>query len=99
MLVGLLDGTRVALAIGKQERLGAATLGIVEWYYVMPEARGVGVGEAMIRALLGWFEETGCSGVDANALPGDRLSKSFFEAHGFKARLVTMHRSFERGDG
>jgi hypothetical protein len=29
------------------------------------------------------------------ALPGDREAKNFFEASGFKARLLTMHHTFE----
>jgi hypothetical protein len=34
-------------------------------------------------------------GVDGVALPGDREAKNFYEAAGFKARLLTMHRPSE----
>jgi GNAT superfamily N-acetyltransferase len=65
--------------------------------YVVPAARGVGVGEAMMERLLAWFARQGCRGVDAEALPGDRASKSFWEDAGFRARLITMHRDLDDG--
>jgi hypothetical protein len=53
------------------------------------------VGRALLDALVAWFETTGCRGVDINALPGDRATKNVLEASGFKARLITMHRTLE----
>ena len=35
------------------------------------------------------------AGVDATALPGDRLTKNFFESNGFTARLLIMHRRLD----
>ncbi|MBV8949825.1 MAG: GNAT family N-acetyltransferase, partial [Actinobacteria bacterium] len=70
-----------------------ASIGALDACYVEPEARGVGVGRALLDDLVRWFESTGCRGVDAAALPGDRDTKNFFEAAGFKARLITMHRA------
>ena len=60
--------------------------------YVSPEARRAGVGRAMAASLSAWCRSMGCNGVDANALPGSRAVKSFFEADGFTARLLVMHR-------
>ena len=37
----------------------------------------------------------GCIGIDSRALPGDRETKNFFESFGLKARLLTVHRSFD----
>ena len=68
-------------------------LGRVDDIYVMPEARGVGVGEAMIGLLLEWAQHRGCIGVDSLALPGDRGTKNFFETHGMVARAITVHRA------
>jgi GNAT superfamily N-acetyltransferase len=91
--VGTLDDEIVGYAAGRTETLpGGAELGVVEELFVEPGARGVGVGEALIGALLAWFADRGCVGVDTVALPGDRLSKNFFESSGFKARLLVMHR-------
>ena len=60
--------------------------------YVEPEARGVGVGSALLEAAMGWAREQGCFGIDAFALPGSRGTKNFFEAHGLVTRLLTVHR-------
>jgi len=66
-------------------------LGVITELFVEPEARAVGVGEAMIGALLAFCRERKCIGVDARALPGHRDTKNFFEEQGFTARSLTMH--------
>ena len=91
VLVGTIDDAVVGLALGRLDEVGEASLGVVDACYVEPDARGVGVGRAMLDALLTWFEGSGCRGVDASALPGDRHTKNFFEAAGFTARLLTLH--------
>jgi len=55
----------------------------------------VGVGGALLEGLVTWFSTAGCRGVDIGALPGDRSTKNLLEASGFKARLITMHRTLE----
>jgi GNAT superfamily N-acetyltransferase len=91
--VGTIDDDIVGYAMARTERLpGGNTLGVVEALFVESGARDVGVGEALMDALMGWFVERGCTGVDTVALPGDRQSKNFFESSGFKARLIVMHR-------
>jgi GNAT superfamily N-acetyltransferase len=93
LVVGTLDGMVVGYGVGRTEDLGGdEVLGRVEALYVDPPARGVGVGEVVLARLLDWFAGQGCTGVDALALPGDRDTKSFFEAAGFKTRLLVMHR-------
>ncbi|HEX4538981.1 MAG TPA: GNAT family N-acetyltransferase [Acidimicrobiales bacterium] len=92
--VGTVDDHVVGYATGRTETLAGGTeLGVVEELFVESGARGVGVGEALMAALLAWFVDRGCAGVDTMALPGDRLSKNFFESSGFKARLIVMHRA------
>jgi GNAT superfamily N-acetyltransferase len=73
------------------EVAGAARLGRVRELFVDPDARAVGLGEAILGELLAWFREQGCGGVDAMALPGHRQAKNFFEEQGFVARLLVMH--------
>jgi len=91
--VGTLDDQTVGYATGRTATLSGGTdLGVVEELFVEPDARGVGVGESLISALVAWFVDQGCAGVDTVALPGDRLTKNFFESSGFKARLIVMHR-------
>jgi GNAT superfamily N-acetyltransferase len=91
VLVGTVDGAVVGLAVGHVEEVGEAALGVVDGCYVEPGRRGTGVGRALLASLVTWFEASACRGVDAPALPGDRQAKNFFEAAGFKARLLTMH--------
>lgn len=93
VLVGTVDEAVVGLAVGKVDPVGEASVGVIEALYVSPEARGGGVGHALLHAIVEWFTASGCRSVDASALPGDRATKNFFEGTGFKARLLTMHRS------
>jgi ribosomal protein S18 acetylase RimI-like enzyme len=95
VLVGTIDGAVVGLAVGHVDDVGEANLGVVDGCYVEPEACGVGLGRALLDALAGLFASSACRGIDAGALPGDRRTKNFFEAAGFKARLLTLHRPIE----
>ena len=89
LLVGEFEGATVGLAAG---RVGERGVGAVDCCYVRPEARRVGVGGAMLEALVAWFREAGCTEIDAAALPGDRDTKQLYEAAGFTARLLILHR-------
>ncbi len=88
LLVGLFHGSLVGLAAGTIDPTSHE--GRVEICYVEQAARGVGVGRALIEALLAWFKEQRCIVVDALALPGDRESKRLLEAAGFKTRLLVL---------
>lgn len=95
-VVGTVDGVAVGIATGRLEKLrDGQILGVLDDLYVHPEARSIGVGEAMMNQLLAWFAAHGCSGVDAVALPGMRGTKNFFEECGFTARLLVMHHRME----
>jgi ribosomal protein S18 acetylase RimI-like enzyme len=72
-------------------------MGKIEILYVEPEARGIGVGEAIVEVLMEHFDGAGCVGVDAFALPGNRQAKAFFETHGFVTRMLVMHRRARSG--
>ena len=92
VVVGKVDDVVVGYGVGHTEALRDGTvLGVIEEIYVEPEARAVGVGEAVMALLLEWFRASGCSGVDSTALPGLRETKNFFEESGFSARLLVMH--------
>jgi ribosomal protein S18 acetylase RimI-like enzyme len=93
VLVGTIDETVVGFAVGHVDDVGEANLGVVDGCYVEPDARGVGVGRALLDDLVTFFMASACRGIDATALPGDRRTKNFFEAAGFKARLLTLHQS------
>ena len=94
VVVGTIDGAVVGYGAVRLVALhDGAVLGRVTDIYVLPEARGVGVGEAIMEELLDWAGRRGCVGVDSLALPGDRETKNFFETHGLVARAITVHRS------
>lgn len=94
VLAGTVDGYPVGyLRAHIEEVAGGRRLGVIDEVFVEPEARAVGVGEALVAAAMEWCRRRGCAGVDATALPGDRDAKNFFESHGFAARLLVMHRS------
>jgi GNAT superfamily N-acetyltransferase len=93
---GTIDGTAIGYAAGRVELLGDATrIGVITELFVEPDARAIGVGEAMMDLMLTWFVERGCRGVDSFALPGHRATKNFFEDSGFTARLLVMHHRFD----
>jgi GNAT superfamily N-acetyltransferase len=78
-------------AVGVEVLRDGSSLAVISDLYVEPEAREVGVGEALMGAVLEWAASHRCQSVDASALPGDRLTKNFFESNGFTARLLIMH--------
>jgi 8-oxo-dGTP diphosphatase len=71
----------------------APSLAVVDAIFVQPEARGIGLGEALVDEVVAWAASQGCEGIDIPALPGNRQAKAFCEDNGFVARLLTMHRS------
>lgn len=93
VVLGTLDGVEVGFATARCEAVGDHQLGTIESIYVEPSGREVGVGEAMVDAIMDWCAGRGCGGIDAPALPGSRPAKAFFEEHGFVARLLVMHRA------
>ena len=94
--IGTIDDTAVGYATAVLEVLQTGELlGRVLDLYVIPGAREVAVGEALISEVLGWCGEHRCVGIDALALPGNRATKNFFETFGFTARLLVLHRKLE----
>jgi GNAT superfamily N-acetyltransferase len=91
--VGTLDGAVIGYAAARIERLGdGGLLGVLDDLYVEPEARELGVGEALMDHVLDWCRAAGCFGIDSLALPGDRSTKNFFESFGLVARAIIVHR-------
>ncbi|MDQ2754272.1 MAG: GNAT family N-acetyltransferase [Actinomycetota bacterium] len=93
IVVGTIDGYITGFGAGRTDRQGPTAIGVVEALYVEPDARRIGVGEAIIEAMVELWAAQGCQGSDAPALPGNRAAKAFFETHGFIARLLVMHRA------
>jgi GNAT superfamily N-acetyltransferase len=93
VLIGLLGTAPVGFLIARRVGLHDGTgLAEVSELFVEPEARGVGVGAALMDSAIEWARRCGCSGIDAYALPGDRATKNFFESFGLVARAIAVHR-------
>jgi GNAT superfamily N-acetyltransferase len=93
VVVGTLEETILGYGVAVIEDLAdGGRLGRVTDLYVEPGGREVGIGEALMGALVGWCTDEGCIGVDSLALPGDRATKNFFESFGLVARAIVVHR-------
>jgi len=96
--VGTIDDVPVGIATVRVDVLrDGGRLAVVDELFVEPEARGVGVGEAMMDAVVAFAEAQGCLGIDALVLPGNREAKNFFESFGLTARAIVVHRAIEAG--
>lgn len=96
VVVGTIDDTIIGYGAVLVETLrSGAHLGVITDLFVEEEARAVGVGEAMVNALVDHCRAHDCIGIDAGALPGHRATKNFFETHGFTARALVMHRHLD----
>lgn len=96
VVVGLVDEAVVGYGTVRLQGLSdGRPLGVIDDLFTHPDARGIGVGEAMMDLLVAWCRERGCTGIDAVALPGNRATKNFFETFGLTARAIVVHRSLE----
>jgi GNAT superfamily N-acetyltransferase len=96
VVAGTIDEVVIGFGVGRLERLrDGRLLGIIDELFVEPEARSIGVGDAVVEVLLDFFNAHACIGADALALPGNRATKNFFEQHGFVARSLVMHRNLD----
>lgn len=94
VVVGEIDGWIAGYCTVRAEVLAdRSVLGVIDDLFVEADARQVGVGEAMVDAVVEWCQERRCRGIDAVALPGDRHTKNFFESFGFTARAIVVHRA------
>ena len=93
LLLGDIDGTAVGYGLMTLRTVVDGSLhATVEEIFVLPEARSVGVGEAIIETLLADASERGAAAIQSMALPGDRATKNFFESQGMVARSILVHR-------
>lgn len=95
LLVGMLDDVPLGFLWARPEDLLAQAngeqVGVIRLIFTEFEARGIGIGDAMITSALDQLRGRGLRYFDARVSPGHRHAKNFFEANGFKARLIFMH--------
>lgn len=90
-VVGEYEGVGVGFAVGELRPAtdGSVYLRVTD-LFTMPEARHVGVGEAMMNLCIEWAREHNATAIDAAVLPGTRDAKNFFEGFGLTARMLTV---------
>jgi ribosomal protein S18 acetylase RimI-like enzyme len=88
---GAVVGFLEAVVEGLLQQGGGEKVGVIRLIYTLDGVRGVGVGDTMLERALADFRAQGIKLFDARVSPGHRNAKNFFEAHGFKARLIVMH--------
>ena len=98
VIVGSVDEVVVGAVAVRVATFDSTKVGVIDGYGVLEDARGVGVGEAMIEEVLAFCHAAGCVGVDADALPGARETKNFFETFGFTARRLVVHHRFKNDE-
>ena len=94
LLIGELDGKPVGFAAVELVRLAPEfSMVSITSLWVHMDARGVGVGSALMGEIEAHAHKWGADGLDSRALPGDRATKNFFESFGLVARSISVHRS------
>jgi ribosomal protein S18 acetylase RimI-like enzyme len=97
--VGDVDDVALGLVLCRLEALDdGSRLARLEWMWVDPGARELGLGAELMDLVIAWAGERGATRLDAHALPGNREAKNFLERAGFSARLIVLHRALgDRG--
>lgn len=62
----------------------------VRQVFVHPDARSVGLGDALLAAAVDHARHVGCRSVEGTALPGDRSTKNLYERAGITARKIVV---------
>jgi GNAT superfamily N-acetyltransferase len=96
VLAATLDDVVMGYAVARKELLrDGAAMATISDIYVEDGCRGVGLGEALMDAIVRWARAEGCIGIDSLALPGNRETKNFFETFGLVARAIIVHRPLD----
>ena len=91
--LGTIDGVPVGYGMVTVSTVSDGSLhAVVDELFVEEGARQVGVGEALIEALVADAQARGALAIQSLALPGDRATKNFFESQGMVARAIVVHR-------
>jgi GNAT superfamily N-acetyltransferase len=92
-LVGGFDDHALGvLLLDRRQIVDGPAIARITFVFVEPEARHIGIGEAVIDAAAAWARAAGCTGLDGLALPGDRHIKNLYERSGMTARELTTFR-------
>lgn len=76
-----------------QYLLAPQNTALVTCVHVLPQARDIGVGDALVLHVLNEMKTRGATWVSAHAQPGDRALKNLFERHGLVAQSILVGKS------
>lgn len=97
VVVGALDTVGVGYATVTTEVLpDGARIAEIGEIFVLPDARGVGVGEVMLDAVMDWARTQGCTHLEGSVLPGNRAGKNFFERAAMVTRVLRVSTALEQ---
>lgn len=91
VLVADVDGVPVGWAVGLLRETPAGTRGRVYGLAVDPEARGLGLGRALLRRLLAALRGAGATRIGLEVREGNAAAIALYEAHGFVAHEPLEH--------
>ena len=92
-VVGEIDRIVVGYGLCRVVGTGGLRVATLEDLYVHGEARGVGVGAAMLHRVRDWARGQGCTHLESQVLPGNRDAKNFFERMGMVTRRMQVSTS------
>jgi GNAT superfamily N-acetyltransferase len=92
VVIGTVDTVPLGVLALREAQGAEGPVGDIAEIYVDPQARGVGVAEAMMDAAFEWTERSGMAGLGGRSLPGDRQTKGLFERYGLVARSIEVYR-------
>jgi GNAT superfamily N-acetyltransferase len=67
----------------------------IDLLHVVTEARGIGIGSAMLASAIKTVKNHGGKRLHSAALPGDRSTKNLFERHGLVAQMITVGKNID----
>jgi GNAT superfamily N-acetyltransferase len=70
----------------------------VETVAVLPEARGAGIGTALMDAVEGWARERGIEHLSVSVRTANEGARRLYEQRGFRSLYETMYSTLERSD-
>lgn len=92
VLVGGLDESVMGYLVARISE----QIAVIEQVFVTHDARTLGVGDALVSAIIVWAISNSFKSLDALALPGDRETKNLYERSGLVARLITVTKKLDK---
>jgi GNAT superfamily N-acetyltransferase len=96
VFVAVLDvGDDLPLDVGYLVLAIDGSLARVDQVYVVPDARELGFGDALLEVATAAAVAAGATLLEGQALPGDRNTKNLYERAGITARLITVSKRLD----